>query len=206
MGSTHTQLRVAIAAADHAIDHFWSGAWWWQLLRFVSAQHVRVVMRLHGDGSFQVRRATRWWYAMQLASSYWRPVNPPLRKAMREARRRGVSETDLRVLNLNLDLVRKAGRLEVRNARWMPPLAIVASTVMMLAEIESTLQIVILPVGAGIKIAIIVIMTLTYMFLWRGLDLYSARAWETVQRCGPHIRALQLACDSGDVVPIRQQG
>jgi hypothetical protein len=195
-------IKQAIAAADRTIDQFWSGVWWWYLLRVIAIARVRLAKHRHGDESFQARRATEWWRSMQLAVSYWRPVKPPIRKALKQARLNGVAHLDLCVMNLNLDLVRKAGKLEVRSKLWMALLAFVTASVAMAAQLLSTLQTLVMPVPVWVKISIIVIMSVFYMLLWRGWALYTTRAWATVRRCAPQIRALRLACDAGDVVGL----
>jgi len=174
------------------------------LVFWVVCQRVRLTMWRYGAGSFQTRRATRWMRAMKLAVWYWRPVAEPVRDALHEARLNGVAVDDVRILNLNLDVVRKAGLLHVRRSLWMPMLAWSASTVMLVAQLYSTCEALAMPVRAGQKIAIIVIMTLVYILCWRGLSLYTTRAWATVRRCGPQIQKLQLVCESAPIAELRR--
>ncbi len=190
----------SLARFAEAVDFAWSGAWWWQGLLFFELRSLDRVLESEGEDSFVTLQGTEKVRDMALAVTYLRPVGPALRQALEQAAERGVSLQDLRILNLNLDIVARSDQPAfVRNAFWMPVLAWMAASLTVLGQILLTVQVVAARGSWPAKTLAMVCIAAVMILIWQGFSLYTTRAWSVVKRCGPRIDALRLVCATASV-------
>lgn len=205
MKSRFTEAAKVLATSA---DRIWSGVWWWQLLLNLELRRLDRILSLQGETAFATLKATERVRYLTLAVTYLRPVTPALRQALQQAKQHGVGLQDLRILNLNRDLVASSeSPAMVRRALWMPVMAYVAAFLAVAGQLMLTVQVVALRGPMVAKCVAIVCIAAVQMFLWRGWSLYTTRAWQVVVRCGPRIDALRIECASAsirDFPPARQ--
>lgn len=197
MKSRFTETAKVLEASA---DRIWSGVWWWQLLLNFELRRLDRILSLHGETEFATLKATEQVRYLTLAVTYLRPVTPALRQALQQAKQHGVSLQDLRILNLNRDLVANCeGPAMVRRAMWMPIMAYLAAFFAVAGQLMLTVQVVALKGPMWAKFVAIVCIAAVQIFLWRGWSLYTTRAWEVVVRCGPRIDALRIELNSASI-------
>ncbi len=191
--------KFLVRIAD-ALDYAWSGAWWWAAILRVELRRLDQLLEIEGEDAFVTLQATEKVRDLALAVTYLRPVSAPLRQALEQAQKRGVNLHDLRILNLNLDIVARSDRPAfVRSPFWMPILGWMAATLTVLGQILLTAQVVVVRGSLPAKSLAMLCVAAVMIFIWQGWSLYTTRAWSVVKRCGPRIDALRLVCATASV-------
>lgn len=189
-----------LRSLGYRIDQFFSGHLVWLAKRWLADYQLGKVLNMHGDQSFEARRAVAQCSKSDFAIQYFRSGPPWMQRAVRGAVILGHHRQDLRLAVLNCDIVDRDGTLAVRQKWWLTAMAYAAQV---LVFIHFTLICALTVIQRGDswkKIVTIVGLTIIYSVLWRGWSLFTIRPLAAGAALAKALVATPVTVESAKVI------
>lgn len=201
-----TRLRsLRLSRYGERLDAFYAGVFWWQWKQWRAQEDLERTLELHGELSFEARRATERVREMDFAVRFWRSAPPAVRRVAQRAIEDGLPLEDVRLLVVNRDLLVKGSSVQLRRSWILQVASTVAATIVWLHWLLMMGLTFLQNAPWPLKVTVALCVTAVYAFLYRGWSMYLSRATQTVLRCGSQVETI-LARGAGEDVLIRHMG
>lgn len=198
-----TALLALVTRALERFDFLCAAAWWWRWQRQRAEGQLECVLRAHGELSFETSRATDRVAQMDFASDFWRDAPGAVRRVVQAASRNGVPEDALRLAVLNRDLSLRGGKVYVRRSRILRALAFVTGCLVGFHWLLMMALTIAQSGPASLKVAVAILVTLTYLLMHRAWSLYLGRPCKVMARWGDELQRIADALTPAPVVGSR---